>query len=88
MYKTLRQVWFPGVHSNIGGGIDDQSLANITLAWMISQLLPFLDISTDMVLDEDEDNDDYFRETRARPRPWSFGLLLLKIVCFYVTNPR
>jgi hypothetical protein len=32
------QVWFPGVHSNIGGGNDDQGLADITLAWMMSQL--------------------------------------------------
>ena len=36
MQKTtidLRQVWFPGSHSNIGGGYDDQEIANITLAW-------------------------------------------------------
>lgn len=38
--RTLNQVWFPGVHCNIGGagGYDDQSLANDTLAWMITQL--------------------------------------------------
>jgi hypothetical protein len=29
----LRQVWFPGSHSNIGGGYDDQEIANISLAW-------------------------------------------------------
>jgi uncharacterized protein (DUF2235 family) len=29
----LRQVWFPGAHSNIGGGYPDQEIANITLAW-------------------------------------------------------
>ena len=29
----LRQVWFPGSHSNVGGGYDDQGIANITLAW-------------------------------------------------------
>ncbi|TVY85539.1 Uncharacterized protein LSUE1_G000058 [Lachnellula suecica] len=34
----LRQVWFPGVHSNIGGGYDDQEIANISLAWMMDQL--------------------------------------------------
>jgi uncharacterized protein (DUF2235 family) len=36
MQKTtidLRQVWFPGAHSNAGGGYDDQEIANITLAW-------------------------------------------------------
>lgn len=38
--KTLKQCWFPGVHANIGGagGYQDQGLANITLAWMVSQL--------------------------------------------------
>ncbi|TVY38665.1 hypothetical protein LSUB1_G003726 [Lachnellula subtilissima] len=34
----LRQVWFPGSHSNVGGGYDDQEIANITLAWMMDQL--------------------------------------------------
>jgi len=29
----LRQVWFPGAHSNVGGGYSDQEIANITLAW-------------------------------------------------------
>jgi hypothetical protein len=36
--QHLVQVWFPGVHSNIGGGIEDQGIADITLAWMMSQL--------------------------------------------------
>jgi len=41
MRKTtldLRQVWFPGAHANVGGGYDDQEMANITLAWMMDQL--------------------------------------------------
>jgi uncharacterized protein (DUF2235 family) len=29
----LRQVWFPGAHSNVGGGYNDQEIANISLAW-------------------------------------------------------
>jgi uncharacterized protein (DUF2235 family) len=29
---NLRQVWFPGAHSNVGGGLYDQQIANITLA--------------------------------------------------------
>jgi uncharacterized protein (DUF2235 family) len=36
MQKTtvdLRQVWIPGAHSNVGGGYDDQEIANIALAW-------------------------------------------------------
>ncbi|KAI0010175.1 hypothetical protein F4779DRAFT_616907 [Xylariaceae sp. FL0662B] len=36
--SDLRQVWFPGSHCNIGGGLIDQGIANITLAWMMDQL--------------------------------------------------
>lgn len=32
---TLRQVWFAGVHSNVGGGYDDAGLADISLGWMM-----------------------------------------------------
>ena len=73
LLKTLRQVWFPGVHSNIGGGYDDQQLANITLAWMMSQLEPFLDMRLEYVLDQDEENARYYRKEHQRIRPWSFG---------------
>jgi uncharacterized protein (DUF2235 family) len=70
---TLRQVWFPGVHSNVGGGYDDQQLANITLAWMMSQLEPFLDMRMQYVLEQDEENVLYYQKQREQGRPWSFG---------------
>lgn len=69
----LRQVWFPGVHSNIGGGYDDQELANLTLAWMMSQIRPFLDMDLDYLLDQQDDTDRYYERTNQRIRPWSFG---------------
>jgi Uncharacterized alpha/beta hydrolase domain (DUF2235) len=71
----LRQVWFPGVHSNVGGGYDDQELSNITLAWMMSQLAPFLEFSENYIIEQYEDNEDYYRDLHKRPRPWSFGFL-------------
>ena len=43
-------VWFPGVHSNIGGGYEDAQLANITLAWMIAQVESFIDFNPDCKL--------------------------------------
>ncbi|RDW60590.1 hypothetical protein BP6252_11973 [Coleophoma cylindrospora] len=36
--QVLNQYWFAGDHSNVGGGHEDMTHANITLAWMISQL--------------------------------------------------
>lgn len=35
--ERLSQLWFPGVHSNIGGGYPDDSLAFVALDWMVSQ---------------------------------------------------
>jgi len=31
----VTQVWFPGVHSDVGGGYDECELSKITLRWMI-----------------------------------------------------
>jgi hypothetical protein len=33
----MQQVWFSGVHSDIGGGLEKPYLSDITLAWMISR---------------------------------------------------
>jgi uncharacterized protein (DUF2235 family) len=70
---TLRQVWFPGVHSSVGGGDDDQQLANISLAWMMSQLEPFLDMRDAYLLEQDDENARYYKRDRQDIRPWSFG---------------
>ena len=35
--QTMRQVWFPGMHSDAGGGYADTALADITLEWMVAR---------------------------------------------------
>ncbi|MCJ1476364.1 hypothetical protein MMC13_005030 [Lambiella insularis] len=70
---TLRQVWFPGVHSNVGGGYDDQEVANITLAWMIAQLEPFLEFNEGYIREQYKDNRSYYLQSNQDVRPWSFG---------------
>ncbi len=35
--QTVRQVWFAGVHSNIGGGYPKDSLSLVPLLWMMRQ---------------------------------------------------
>jgi uncharacterized protein (DUF2235 family) len=35
--QTLEQVWFAGVHSDVGGGYDDPALAEIPLLWMVQR---------------------------------------------------
>jgi hypothetical protein len=36
--ERLEQVWFPGVHSDVGGGYPKYNLALISLDWMISKV--------------------------------------------------
>jgi uncharacterized protein (DUF2235 family) len=35
--EQLSQVWFAGVHSNVGGGYPDDALAYIPLVWMLTE---------------------------------------------------
>jgi hypothetical protein len=35
---NLKQIWMPGVHTNIGGGNDDTAMSDISLAWMADQI--------------------------------------------------
>jgi len=37
--KNLQQVWFAGVHSNIGGGYPDSGLSDIALLWMVNRAM-------------------------------------------------
>ena len=36
--ERVEQVWFPGVHTNIGGGYPDERISQLTLHWMMSRL--------------------------------------------------
>jgi uncharacterized protein (DUF2235 family) len=35
--QALEQVWFSGVHSNVGGGYDDPGLSDIAFLWMVAK---------------------------------------------------
>jgi hypothetical protein len=37
-FTSVEQVWFPGVHSNIGGGYEDHRLSDLALRWMMDRL--------------------------------------------------
>ena len=75
--KKIKQCWFPGVHSNIGGSYPDAGLSNITLAWMISQLedhdggiLAFDYTYLDQV--QDWNIQEYIKRNESI-RPWGLG---------------
>ncbi|MFC5508946.1 MULTISPECIES: DUF2235 domain-containing protein [Hyphomicrobiales] len=35
--QTIEQVWFPGVHSDIGGGYENRALSDFALSWMMER---------------------------------------------------
>lgn len=35
--RDMKQIWFAGVHSDVGGGYKEQGLSDITLDWMIRE---------------------------------------------------
>jgi len=35
--KRMKQVWFCGVHTDVGGGYEEEDLSNISLKWMIQE---------------------------------------------------
>ena len=50
----LKQCWFPGVHTDVGRGYEDQvpgDIADITFAWMVDQCRSVLDFRDDKVPD-------------------------------------
>jgi len=36
--QIIEQCWFPGVHSDVGGGYADNALSRLSLAWMLQRL--------------------------------------------------
>src|SRR5262249_50808021 len=35
---SVEQVWFPGVHANVGGGYAETGISNLSLGWMLSRI--------------------------------------------------
>ncbi|CAA9281218.1 MAG: hypothetical protein AVDCRST_MAG08-3779 [uncultured Acetobacteraceae bacterium] len=35
--QVFEQVWFPGVHADVGGGYEDSGLSDVALGWMIDK---------------------------------------------------
>lgn len=47
--KTLvKQCWFRGMHSHVGGSIQNNNIANLSLVWMVDQLRSNVEIDFDL----------------------------------------
>lgn len=60
--QVLVQTWFPGAHSNVGGGYPEHGMSDITLAWMAGQVDPLLDL-----------DDEYLAKRQDRSSGWGLG---------------
>ncbi|KZV88173.1 hypothetical protein EXIGLDRAFT_722945 [Exidia glandulosa HHB12029] len=49
--QVLKQVWFGGEHSDVGGGWSAHELADIALMWMASEVAPHLSLDNEQLLD-------------------------------------
>jgi len=38
-YQTMKQVWFSGMHTDVGGGYKEQDLSDIPLMWMVAEAM-------------------------------------------------
>jgi hypothetical protein len=65
----LTQVWFPGVHSDVGGSYDDTRSADITLAWMVSQLSDYITFDRELLKGQ------YYKPREDEAAQWSCGTL-------------
>lgn len=61
----LVQCWFPGVHSNVGGSYPDNGIGEITLAWMMSKLSPFLEFEPGFIKLIREENEEFLRQSNG-----------------------
>lgn len=71
--RLLKQTWFAGVHSDVGGSYPDTDLANLTLAWMISQLETLLDFDQGYVVRQFREAMERQRRQGLAVRPWGMG---------------
>ncbi|EON66193.1 hypothetical protein W97_05586 [Coniosporium apollinis CBS 100218] len=77
--SSFKQVWFPGVHINIGGGSDDmleekksdfEQIANITFAWMVEQVRPHLAFDEDSFVAAIKEQQHTLEALHGEDRPW------------------
>ncbi|KAE8258100.1 hypothetical protein A4X13_0g1919 [Tilletia indica] len=64
-HQVVKQVWFKGSHPDVGGGFYEHGLSDVTLAWMVAQMMdhpegPQLQFNLDLL-----------KRVQDRTRPWA-----------------
>ena len=75
--RPVEQVWFPGVHSNIGGSYDDRGLSDLALHWMIQRVRVHTKLGfDDLYVKEHVAGDPMATEYESRSALYKLSLLL------------
>lgn len=94
--QIVEQVWFAGVHSNIGGSYPDSDLSDITLDWMIKRLRVHTDLAIDVhhvVLDINRPTQERIKGKGIESRTLLYRAMLshtypyLRTICDVITPP-
>lgn len=65
-YQTVRQVWFCGMHTDVGGGYAEQQLSDIPMSWMIKMAEKYgLKIYPDHKVEVHEDINGFMHNSRG-----------------------
>ncbi|KDQ10696.1 hypothetical protein BOTBODRAFT_488112 [Botryobasidium botryosum FD-172 SS1] len=48
--QVMKQVWFGGAHSDVGGGYDRHELSDLSLFWMVGEIQSFVAVDLDYIL--------------------------------------
>jgi uncharacterized protein (DUF2235 family) len=66
-YQTVRQVWFSGMHSDVGGGYKEHQLSDIPLVWMTSNAVKHgLWIYPNRQVQFEQDENGFMNDSRGR----------------------
>jgi len=72
--QILKQCWFSGSHSDIGGGYPEHDLSDITLTWMVSQVSDILSVDTSYLVSLFRPVKDWGKSGAHDPRVGVFAL--------------
>jgi hypothetical protein len=73
--KLLKQCWFPGCHSSVGGGYADTSIADVGLAWLVTQLSRHLTFKPEYMRDQQKQNEQFYIDNKAPVASWAMGMI-------------
>lgn len=83
---NLRQCWFPGTHSNVGGSFEDAEIANLTLAWMTSQLNGIVEFEETHLQFAQELNEAFYKKRNLNGPQWAMGNISESYKGFYTLD--